>query len=123
MKKELSEIVKEINELDYKKVCELAFPLYRYWKDGKYTQEDFTEEYWKNEAEELKQDAIQFISKKYEKLSKYTQDEETEFYYELAYYRAFRMLGIVLDKAREDELHQIACNKIKWVAEAFNSEE
>ena len=102
MKRNLEEIIKEINEMSDIEILKL--------KDGKdFDIEDYTENEKKFFADDVRKNAINFISKKYKKLDE--NDISTDRDYEIADFKTFEIyLNLIKDRKEkikiDKELYQ-----------------
>ena len=102
MKRNLEEIIKEINEMSDIEILKL--------KDGKdFDIEDYTENEKKFFADDVRKNAINFISKKYKKLDE--NDISTDRDYEIADFKTFEIyLNLIKDRKEkikiDNELYQ-----------------
>ena len=100
--KNLEEIIKEIEELsnDYINTCLDDDKYYEQFKNNtldENAKKEFTQEFWNNEAETAKRNAINFITRKFDEISK--NSTSTEFDYEIAYHKTFQQyFNIIKDK-------------------------
>lgn len=117
MRRNLEDIIKEINNLDNDLINKLTSNgIYQEWKNGKY-QDETNDEEWNKEAEQQKKNAIDFITRKYKELD--SRETSTNREYEIADFKVFEQyFSIVKDK---EEKARIDNELSKETEEFFDS--
>lgn len=97
----LEEIVKEINNLDYEQILENTDKtgIYREWKKDKESHKEITKDEWLEDVQELKTNAINTITKHYKDLN---ESDSTDLDYEIAEYQVFKYYFNIIKYARKN---------------------
>lgn len=132
--KNLEEIIKEIQELTNDKIF-ATDEFYINCKNNKYSKEqlieyNMTEKDWNKEAEEKKNNAIKFITRKFNEIDKsdYYNNTEKEHQKEIAYFKMLEQnFGIILDEKKlqsiNEELNEELENFTNNLSNAFSRDD
>lgn len=122
--RKLEEIIKEIKELNNDLINTNidTSGFYRDFKNGdlKNTEHEIaTQEYWDEEAEEQKQKAINFITRKYEELKKYN---AKHIEYEIADFKTFEeYFNIIKNEEEKKRLEKYMNDEMKDFFNGLNN--